>query len=51
VVKNIDSGSIILFHDRIDIFDLKAIIREIKLKGFEIVSLKELINSNVDFSE
>jgi len=51
VVENVDSGSIILFHDRIDIFDLKAIIREIKLKGFEIVSLKELINSNVDFSE
>ena len=51
VVENIDNGSVILFHDRIDILDLKEIIKEIKLKGFSIVSLRELINSNANLIE
>ena len=42
IINNIDNGDIILFHDRIDISDLKKIIIKIKSKGFKIVSLKNL---------
>jgi len=49
VVKNIHNGSVILFHDRINILDLKEIINKIELKGFKIISLSELMQTNSSF--
>lgn len=49
IINNIDNGDIILFHDRIDISDLKKIIIKIKSKGFKIVSLKNLTRYSSKF--
>lgn len=49
IINNIDNGDIILFHDRIDVSDLKKIIIKIKSKGFKIVSLKNLTRYSSKF--
>ena len=49
VIDNIQPGSIILFHDRIDILDLRKIIKEIFSKGFQIVSLSELTRYSSEY--
>lgn len=43
VAENLSPGSIILFHDRIDLKDLTKIIDEIQKRNFQIVSLKTIL--------
>lgn len=42
-ISSLCNGSIILFHDKIDINELEKIIKEIQIKGFKIVPLKTIL--------
>lgn len=49
VVHNLSPGSIILFHDRVEVEDLKKIIDEIQKKNFKIVSLKTILEFPAEY--
>ena len=49
IIDSITHGSIILFHDSLNVSDLKQIINKIRLKGFNIVALSELMKHSSEF--
>ena len=46
--RNLEGGDIILFHDRISIYDLKSVIELIINKGYEIVSIDKIMTYKND---
>lgn len=46
ITYHLSPGSIILFHDRVNLQDLERVIAEIRGKGFKIVSLKQLLTDS-----
>lgn len=45
VINSVDAGSVVLFHDRVSMADLKVICEGIRKRGFEIVPLSEMIKN------